>query len=97
MMLCGIGTVFNLFADGLGVMGCKRGSENRQVPVCFQSTESFGRLHHSRSGPAQRHGSISPALHVAADATHRPHHILDRVSAGERAPKLEWQAKAVDG
>jgi hypothetical protein len=42
MMLCGISIVFNWLGDVLGLMSCKRNSENRQVLVGFQSTESFG-------------------------------------------------------
>src|SRR3954462_14580797 len=56
---------------------CKRSSENGQLLVGFQSTEAFGCLHHAGGGPAQRHRGISPSLHVAADATHGPHHVLN--------------------
>jgi hypothetical protein len=78
-------------------MSCKRSSENRQVLVGFQSTESLCGLQHAGSGPAQRHRGILPSLHVAADATYGPHHVLDRVGASERAPQLRRQSKAVDG
>ena len=84
-MLCGISVVFNPFADEFGLMRCKRSSENRQVLIGFQSTKAFGRLQHAGGGPAQCHRSISPSLHVATDATHGPHHVLDRVGqASER-------------
>src|SRR5260370_39001140 len=97
MMLCGVSVVFNSLGDVLGLMSCKRSSENGQVLVGFQSTEAFGCLHHAGGGPAQRHRGVSPPLHVAADATHGPHHVLNCVGAGERAPELYRQAVAVDG
>src|SRR5262245_5842279 len=63
MMLCGVSVVFNSLGDVLGLMSCKRSSENRQVLVGFQSTEAFGCLHHAGGGPAQRHPSpASPRL-----------------------------------
>ena len=31
--------------------------------------------------PAQRHGGVAPSLHVAADAAHGAHHVLDGNSA----------------
>jgi hypothetical protein len=96
MMLCGMSIVFNWLGDVLGLMSCKHSSENRQVLVGFQSTESFGRLQHAGSGPARCHRGILPSLHIAADATHGPHHVLDRVGAGKRAPELCRQSKAVD-
>jgi hypothetical protein len=40
MMLCDISVVFNLFADAFGLMS-RLSSENRQVLVRFQSSESF--------------------------------------------------------
>src|ERR1035437_6469037 len=43
---------------------------------------------HGRSGPAQSHRGRTPALHIAGDATHGPHHIFDDVGAGQRAPQL---------
>ena len=60
-MLCG---------DVLGLMSCKR-SENGQVLVGFQSTETFSCLHDADGGPAQRHRGVSPSLHVATDARNR--------------------------
>src|SRR6266540_606298 len=97
MMLCGVSVVINSLGDVLGLMSRKRSSENGQLLVGFQSTEAFGCLHHAGGGPAQRHRGISPPLHVATDATHGPHHVLDRVGAGERAPEFYRQAEAVDG
>src|SRR5207344_1847673 len=40
--------------------------------------------------------SISPSLSVATDATHGPHHVLDRVGACERAWQLCRQSEAID-
>ena len=97
MMLCGISVVFKSLGEVLGLMSCQRSSENVEVLVGFQSTEALGRLQHAGSGPAQRHRGITPSLHVATDATHRPHHVLDRVGAGERATERRRQPEAVDG
>src|SRR5262249_18553686 len=77
MMLCGVSVMFNSLGDVLGLMSCKRSSENRQVLVGFQSTEAFGCLHHAGGGPAQCHRGVSPSLHVATDAAHGPHHVLN--------------------
>jgi hypothetical protein len=44
MMLCGVSVVFNSLGDVIGLMSCKRSSENGQVLVGFQSTEAFGCL-----------------------------------------------------
>jgi hypothetical protein len=38
VMLCGVSVVFNSLDDVLGLMSCKRSSENGQVLVGFQST-----------------------------------------------------------
>src|SRR5258708_33394243 len=94
MMLCGVSVVFNSLGDVLGLMSCKRSSENGQVLVGFQSTEAFGCLHHAGGGPAQRHRGVLPPLHVAAVAKHGPHHVLNLVGAGEREPELYRQAEA---
>jgi hypothetical protein len=85
MMLCGISIVFNSLDDVFGLMSRKHGAQNRQVLVGFQSTESLGRLQHAGGRPAQRHRGIAPSLHIATDPGHRPHHVLDRVGAGEDA------------
>src|SRR5256886_16792520 len=77
MMLCGVSVVFNSLGDVLGLMCSKCSSENGQVLVGFQSTEAFGCLHHAGGGPAQRHRGVSPSLHVATDAAHGPHHVLN--------------------
>ena len=81
----------------LAAMSSQRGSERWQVFVGFQPTEALDCFQHAGCGPAQCHGSISPSFHVAADAPHRPHHVLDGVGAGERAPELAGKSKAVDG
>jgi hypothetical protein len=94
MMLCGISIVFNSLGEVLGLMSCKRSSENGQVLVGFQSTEAFGCLHHAGGGPAQRHRGISPSLHVATDAAHGPHHVLNRHISEEAAPAPTWEAFA---
>jgi hypothetical protein len=50
MMLRDISVVFNSFADAFGLMSRKLSSESRQVPVRFQSSESFGRLQYAGGG-----------------------------------------------
>src|SRR5262249_30912267 len=97
MMLCGVSVVFNSLGDVLGLMCCKCSSENGQLRVGFQSTEAFGCLHHAGGGPAQRHRGVSPSLHVATDAAHGPHIVLNWVGAGERTPERYRKAEAVDG
>lgn len=77
-------------------MSDKRSPQDRKLLVGFQSTEALGGFHHSGGRPTQRHRGISPSLHVATDAAHRPHHVLDRVGAGERAPELCRQSEAID-
>ena len=98
IMLCGVGLRFNLVRDELleGVSD-KRSPEDRELLVGFQAAEAFSRFHHSSGCPAQRHRSISPSLHIATDATHGPHHVLDWVGAGERAPELCRHSEAIDG
>ena len=51
-------------------------------------TEALGCLQHGGTGPAQCHGSISPAFDIAADAPDCPHHVLDDIGAGERAAQF---------
>jgi hypothetical protein len=82
-MLCGMSVAINSLGDALGLMSCQCGSEQWQVLMGFHSTEALDRFHHSGSRPAQRHRSIAPALHVATDATHGAHHVLDRIGAGK--------------
>ena len=77
-MLCGISLRFNVFGDEvLGSASDKRGSEDRELLLGFQATEALGGFHYSGGRPAQRHRGISPSLHVATDAAHGPHHVLD--------------------
>lgn len=59
-------------------------SEDWQVFTSFQSTKALACLHHAGSRSAQRHDGIAPALHIAPDTMHRPHHVFDSVGAGER-------------
>jgi len=79
------------------MVSCQRRSENRQVLTGFQPMETLDWFQHAGGRPTQRHRGIAPALHVATDATHCPHHVLDRVGAGERAPQRRWQFEAGDG
>jgi hypothetical protein len=72
MMLCGVSVVFKSMGDVLGLMSSKCSPENGEVPVGFQSTEPFGRFHHTGGGPAQRHRGISPSLYVATNAADGP-------------------------
>ena len=62
MMLCGMSFVFNSLDGIFGLMSCKRGSENGQIIVGFQSTEALDRLQHPGGGPAQYHRGISPSF-----------------------------------
>ena len=76
-MLCGFGSRFNLLGgDVFGRVSDKRSSEDREQPVGFQTAEALGRFHHACRRPAEGHGGISPSLHIATEATHRPHHVL---------------------
>ena len=54
MMLCGVSVVFNWLGDVLGLMSCKRSSENRQLLVSFKRRKPWLPPHAGR-GPAQRH------------------------------------------
>ena len=54
-MLCGISVVFNSLGDVFALVSCQRGSENRQVLMGFQSTETLGRFQHAGGCPAYRH------------------------------------------
>jgi hypothetical protein len=98
MMLCGLGVRFNLLLDSvLGGMGGGCGPERGQLLVGVEPLEALGRLQHGGRRPAQCHRRIAPSLHIATDAAHRSHRVLDAVGGGERAPKLGRQAEAVDG
>jgi hypothetical protein len=65
--------------------------------VRFERRRVLGARHRAGGRPTQRHRSIAPTLHVATDATHGPHHVLDRVGAGKRAPQRRRQLEADDG
>ena len=78
-------------------MCLQSGTECRKLFVRLQSSEAFCCFLHSRRGPAQRHRGRSPSLHVAADAAHGAHDVLDDVGAGERAAKFLRQAEPRDG
>lgn len=58
---------------------------------------ALGRLEHGCGRPAQRHGCITPALDVAADAADQAHDVLDDAGAGEHAAQLAGQAEANHG
>jgi hypothetical protein len=66
----------NRLHEVLGSVSDKRSPEDRKL-LDFQATEALCGFHHSSGRPGQRHRSISPSLHVATDAAHGPHHILD--------------------
>jgi hypothetical protein len=50
-----------------GRVSDKGSSEDRQQPVGFQTAQALGRFHHACRRPAERHGGISPSLHIATD------------------------------
>jgi hypothetical protein len=97
MILCGNDLRFNLLGGVRSRPSDKRRSKDREEPVGFQTAEALSRFHHACRRPAERHGGISPSLHIATDATHRPHHVLDRIGAGERATQLGRQLQTIDG
>src|ERR1700716_363677 len=72
----------------LFVVSGKRDPQGRKLLVGFEPTKAFLGFVHGRSGPAQSHRRRTPALHIAGDATHGPHHIFDDVGAGQRAPQF---------
>ena len=72
-----------------GLVSEQRRFERGQLLVGLQPTEALGGLHHAGGGPTQRHLGVAPSLHVATDAAHRPHHVLDRIGAGKRPPEFE--------
>ena len=77
----------------LFVVGDKRGPQGRKSLVGFQPPEALLGFVHGRSSPAQGHRRRTPALHISGDATQGPHHILDDVGAGQRAPQLRRQTE----
>src|SRR6476620_9301025 len=69
----------------LFVVSGQRDPQGRELLVGFEPTKAFLCFVHGRSGPAQSHRGRAPALHIAGDATHGPHHIFDDVvQASER-------------
>src|SRR5262245_42455841 len=91
MMLCGVSVVFNSLCDVLGLMSCKRSSENGQVLVGFQSTEAFGCLHHAGGGPAQRHRGISPRFTLRQ--TRRTVPIMFSIELVQASERLSFEGK----
>src|SRR5450631_1013794 len=67
----------------LFVVSGKRDPQGRKLLVGFEPAKAFLGFVHGRSGPAQSHRGRTPALHIAGDATHGPHHIFDDVGAGQ--------------
>src|SRR3979490_2667186 len=72
----------------LFVVSGEREPQCKKLLVGFEPTKAFLGFVHGRSGPAQSHRRRTPALHIAGDATHGPHHIFDDVGAGQRAPQF---------
>ena len=64
------------FSDAQKAFNLKQGG-CRWLTSAARPTEAFGCLHHAGGGPAERHRSILPSLHVATDAAHGPHHVLN--------------------
>src|SRR4051812_14595244 len=50
---------------GLRTMRDEGGAECWEMPLCLQPAEALGDLEHGGGGPAQCHGGIAPAFHVA--------------------------------
>ena len=97
-MLCDLQVLLKfLFVRVLALMGGQCGFEYGQLLVCLEAPEAFGCFHHAGGRPSQRHGGVAPSFHVATDAAHRTHHVLDGVGAGERAPELGGKPKPIDG
>jgi hypothetical protein len=98
MMLCGLRILLKfLFGRVLDLMRSHRGFEYRQLLARLEASEALDCLHHAGCRPTQRHGGVSPSLHVVADAADGPYHVFNAVGAGERATELCWQTEAVDG
>ena len=57
--LCGLGSQFNgAFGGMLGLVGCQRHPQCRELLVGLEPTEALGGLQHGGTGPAQRHGRL---------------------------------------
>jgi hypothetical protein len=97
-MLCWFGfglKRFRLYTDFLASEEC--GLESGKLSVGFQAAEALRGFEHRGAGPAQRHPGVTPALHVAADASESANQVLDDVRARQRTSELGRQAEAVDG
>ena len=79
--LGGFDSQFNCAVGGvLGLVSCQSRSQCRELLIGLKATEALGCLHHGRTGPTQRHGSILPAFDIAADAAEAPRpHARDLV------------------
>jgi hypothetical protein len=96
-MLCGVSVVFNSLGDVLGLVSCKRSSENGQVLVGFQSTKPLAA---SIMPAAVQRNAIAAFRHrFTLRQTWRTVPIMfsiELVQASERL-RLCRQAEAVDG
>ena len=54
----------------------------------LEAPEALGGLLHGGARPAQGHRRGAPVFHVAADAPHRAHDVLDDVRAGQGPPQF---------
>ena len=97
MMLCGLPVLLKFrFGSVFGLMRSQRSSECWELLPGLEASEAFGGFHHAGRRQAERHIHILPPLHIAADASHGAHSVLDCVGTGERAPELGRQTEAVD-
>lgn len=96
--LCRHGLLFKIGVDGvLDLMGLKCRPQSQQLLVGLGPPEALGRFLHGGAGPAKRHGSLLPPLHVTADPADGAIHVLDDVGAGQRAAQFRGQTQAGDG
>jgi hypothetical protein len=70
--------------------------QDRQLAMGLETEKAFGGLQHGRRRPAQTHRGVAPVLHVAADTSDRPVHVLDDIGAGQRTAQFGGQAEAID-
>src|SRR6202035_3158153 len=75
----------------LFVVSGQRDPQGRKLLVGFEPTKAFLCFVHGRRGPAQSHRGRTPALHIAGDATHGPHHIFDDVPGLVDLATLDWR------
>src|ERR1019366_3375370 len=78
----------------LFVVSGKREPQSRKLLVSVEPAKAFLGFVHGRNGPAQSHRGRTPALHIAGDTTHGPHHIFDDVGAGQRATQFRWKTES---